>query len=387
MSAPGHLRIVIVSPNFFPRTCGVGDNSLRLGAELHRRGHDVTIMSWNPAETHPEAPHVRVVGVDGATPVVVAHRLADAIAAIKPTNVIFGFTAQMWGGWRFASPASPWLAHRARRSGARVSLVVHEPFFSWSARPDLIVASALQRFQLAATIAASDDCFVTTESRVSLLAPLCRMVGRPAPQVFRIGANALPVPNRADPDRPKIGLFSTAAAGKRLDVLLDAFEIVAPKVPSAELVFIGDLGPPDRPSVRSLLDRIQRHPAANRIRVTGKLPLTGVAQGIAELAAFLFPMDTGANTRSSVLPIALGSGVPVVATRGLETDPSLFRDGENVVFASGLEGKAFAKATLQLLQDPELAARIGGGGRDLYARHLAWDRIADDLLGQLGAQA
>ena len=193
------------------------------------------------------------------------------------------------------------------------------------------------------------------------------------------------MPNRADPDRPKIGLFSTAAAGKRLDVLLDAFAIVAPQVPRAELVFIGDLGPNDQPTVRALIERVRRHPAADRIRITGKLPLAGVARGIAELAAYLFPMDTGANTRSGTLPVALGSGVPVVATRGLETDPSLFRDGENVMFASGLEGQAFAKATLQLLQDPALAARIGAGGRDLYARHLAWDRIADQLLDRLTA--
>ncbi|HMF42461.1 MAG TPA: glycosyltransferase family 4 protein [Polyangia bacterium] len=385
MSAPGHLRFVIVSPNFFPRTCGVGDYSMRLAAELGRRGHDVTVMSWNPAEPHPEAPQLPVVGVDGARPVAVARRLAAAIAARRPTNVIMGFTAQMWGAWRFGSPAYAWLAHQARRAGARVSLVAHEPFFPWSSRPDLMVASALQRLQLAATIAASDDCFVTTESRVPLFAPLCRLVGRPAPLVIRIGANALPMPNRADPDRPKIGLFSTAAAGKRLDVLLDAFAIVAPQVPRAELVFIGDLGPNDQPTVRALIERVRRHPAADRIRITGKLPLAGVARGIAELAAYLFPMDTGANTRSGTLPVALGSGVPVVATRGLETDPSLFRDGENVMFASGLEGQAFAKATLQLLQDPALAARIGAGGRDLYARHLAWDRIADQLLDRLTA--
>jgi glycosyltransferase involved in cell wall biosynthesis len=204
--------------------------------------------------------------------------------------------------------------------------------------------------------------------------------------VIRVGANALPVTARPDPERPKVGLFSTAAAGKRLDVLLDAFATVAAQLPRAELVFIGDLGPPERPNVRALLDRVNRHPAADRIRMTGKLPLAEVAQKIAELAVYLFPMDTGANTRSSTLPIALGSGVPVVATRGQETDMSLFRDGENVLFAPSLDGRAFADATLRLLRDADLAARIGAGARDLYARHLAWDRIADGLVERLAVR-
>jgi hypothetical protein len=59
-------------------------------------------------------------------------------------------------------------------------------------------------------------------------------------------------------------------------------------------------------------------------------------------------MQTGANTRSSTLPTALGSGVPVVAVDGRETDRALFCDGDNMLFARALDGAAFAEAALHM---------------------------------------
>ena len=91
-------------------------------------------------------------------------------------------------------------------------------------------------------------------------------------------------------------------------------------------------------------------------------------------------METGANTRSSTLPSALGSGIPTVAVCGRETDLSLFRDGDNVAFADAMTERAFAVAALRLLQDPAARTRVGEGGRRLYAEHLSWQRIGDRLL-------
>ena len=57
-----------------------------------------------------------------------------------------------------------------------------------------------------------------------------------------------------------------------------------------------------------------RHPGKDRIRVTGRLSLAAVASEIAGLDVYLFPMSTGANTRSGTLPVALGTvRTPVLA--------------------------------------------------------------------------
>jgi glycosyltransferase involved in cell wall biosynthesis len=221
-------------------------------------------------------------------------------------------------------------------------------------------------------------------TRAASLETICRLAGVPVPRVIRIGANAVPGPRR--PRRaaavPRLGIFSTAAAGKRLDIVLDAFARVAAELPSAELVLIGDLGPPDRPTVREVLDAVARHPARARIRLTGGLSLDEVAREIADLDVYLFTMETGANTRSGTLPAALGAGLPVVAMRGKETDDALFRSGDNVVFARDLSAPAFAEATLALLRDPALLARVGDGAHRLYAEHMSWEVIVDRFLAE-----
>jgi phosphatidyl-myo-inositol dimannoside synthase len=378
-------RFAIVTPNFHPRTCGVGDNSLRVGQELRRRGHEVMLFSRAPAEPHPEAPKLPVFGATAALPTLLARSLVSPIERFRPTEVVLQYTSQMWDTWRFGSPATTLFLRRLRATGARLTVVAHELSVPWRPRPDLFLAALLQRVQLAAMVRQCERLFVTTGTRAALIAPLCRLVGAPRPEVIRIGSNALPVKRRireaALASRaPRIGLFSTAAIGKRYDVVLDAFARITAELPQAELVLMGDLGPREQENVRAVLDAIAQHPARSQIRLTGRLSLPEVARETAELDVYLFPMESGANTRSSTLPLALGSGVPTVAVSSFETDRDLFRDGENLAFAEAMTGAAFAEVALRLLRDPMMAARIGEGGRRLYDDHLSWERICDQLL-------
>ena len=112
--------------------------------------------------------------------------------------------------------------------------------------------------------------------------------------MLRVGANALPVTPQlrgTAEGRVRLGIFSTAAVGKRFDVALDCFARIAREFPAAELVLIGDFGPPDRPRVREIADMISRHPAKERIRITGKLSLPDVANEIRRsLDLYLFPI-------------------------------------------------------------------------------------------------
>lgn len=321
-------------------------------------------------------------------PVGIAQEIANAIGAWRPTDVILQYTGQMWGAWRFGTAAPALLAARARAAGAKVSLIAHELFVPWSSRPDLMVSAMLQRIYFASLLRSCDHSFVTTETRVRQIAPYCEALGLPPPGVIRVGANALPIP-RANPSErgspgPRIGVFSTAALGKRFDVVLDAFAQIAGELPSAELVLIGDLGSSMRPGAREIRNALRRHPAAARIRLTGKLPLARIAAEVAALDIYLFPMNTGANTRSGTLPVALGTGLPVVAIHGRETDDGLFRDGENIVFAREMESSAFTEATLRLWRDPDLRSRVAQGALRLYADQLSWGSITDGLLAVLG---
>jgi glycosyltransferase involved in cell wall biosynthesis len=375
-------RFAIVSPNYYPMTCGVGDHSMRVAAELRRRGHDAVVFTRAPAEPNPEAPEVSAFGAPGRWAIGIARAVARRISDGGFDQVIIQYTPQMWDASRFGSPALPLLAHLLQRRGLPIAIVIHEAYTPWGARPDLLAGAAFFRGQFAMTVRASRHQFVTTESRVPIVARACAAVGAPAPRVLRVGPNAVPAPPAWSPGGHRIGLFSTLAVGKRFEVVIDAFDEIARALPDAELVLIGDLGPPTAAATRRLAAQIARSPSAGRIRSTGKLPLAEIARIIASLNVYLFPMNTGANTRSGTLPIALGTGIPVVATRGPETD-SLFADGDNILFADDLDGASFATAALRILRDQALADRLSAGARRLYGEHLSWPRIVDNLLGAL----
>jgi glycosyltransferase involved in cell wall biosynthesis len=343
----------------------------------------VAIFTHTPASPHPEAPDLPVYAASGPTPLVIAARLRPLIDEFRPTHLVIQYTPQMLGAWRWGSSAIPWLSATARRHGTKVIVLAHELFLPWSRRPDLVAGAALLRAQLIALLAVVDRFIVTMEMRVDEVAPYVRIARHPAPVgVVRIGSNALPRPRKIQPGRLRLGVFSTLASTKRFDVVLDCFAVVQKRVPHAELVLLGDLADTAQPQVRALLQAVSEHPSRAQIRVPGKQDLSAIADEVAQFDQYLFPMISGANTRSSTLPLPFGAGVPVVAVKSYETD-GLFVDGENIMFAASLSGGDFAAAVWQLVDDPMLAERVSDGGRSLYREYFSWERVADQFLTQI----
>ena len=348
---------------------------MRLAMELRRHGHEAAIYTRAPATPNPEAPSIPVIAVPGSS-MSVANGIAERILSAGHSDVIIEYTAQMWGPSRFGSAAVPLLAARLKREGLSISLAIHEPYTPWYRRPDLLVGAALLRLQFGAVLPFCDRFFVTTESRLNIVANSAAAFSPPrALSVMRVGPNALPV-RREPRGGHRIGLFSTLATGKRFDVALEALEEIVVSYPDAELFLIGDVGGAGDRRTEILKQRIDASPAAKSVRLTGKLGLSEIGALVSTMDVYFFTMNTGANTRSGTLPVALGSGVPVVAIRGIETDP-LFVHGENIFFAESLEGPAYARATLRLFDDSALADRIAAGGVRLYQENLAWGRITD----------
>lgn len=382
-TAGNRHSFALICPNYHPLTCGVGDNTMRLGAELQRRGHRAVVFTHAPAGPHPEAPTVPVRTVPDQGPLPIASAMARAINPGEFSHAIIQYAPQMWGASRFGSPALPLLTARLKRRGLSVALILHELFTPWNRRPDLAIGAALLRAQLGAVMPSCRPIYVTTASRCHHIAAAAAALSPPQEiLIYRIGSGALPQRSRPSvPGGHRMGLFSSLAVGKLFDAVVDAFEIVARTYPDAELLLLGDLGP-ESERLRALRHRIASSPVASRIQMPGKLPLEEVARRVASLDLYLFPMGTGANTRSSTLPLALGAGIPVVAINGVETDP-LFVHGKNIYFAESLTGPAFARASAAIFADRDLAARLAAGGLRLYDEHLTWEAITDSLLKTL----
>jgi glycosyltransferase involved in cell wall biosynthesis len=338
------------------------------------------VLTRAPAEPHPAAPEVPVVRFDGG-PRAIGRAILGWLDSNLGHEVIVQYTPQMQGASRFGSMAIPRLVRALRSRGIAVTVLAHELCLPWGARPDQLASAVTQRLQLAACARNASRFAVTTGTRVSLVEGWFRFVpGTPPVRLVPIGSPVTPVPWNPSPQGLRIGTFSTLSVGKRFDVVLDAFARIAREAPDAELWLLGDMLTRQDQMTRDFLDAVASHPATDRIHIPGKQPLDAVAATVASFHAFLFPMDTGANTRSSTLPLALGSGVPVVAIRGPETD-DVFQDGRNVLFARALSGQAFSDSVLRLRMEPALAASLSQGARALHDRHLGWPTIVDALLG------
>jgi glycosyltransferase involved in cell wall biosynthesis len=379
-SASPRRRFAMVCPNYYPVTCGVGDYSMRLGRELIERGTEVALFTHSPAVRNPECPAVDVYAADGRTPLAVTAALREAIAAFDPTDLVVQYTPQMLHGSRFGTLAIPALMAQFR-GRSRLTVILHELYMSWSWRPDLALGGVFQRLQFGAVVGAADRLFVTTAPRQRRMEQLFQRVSWPCHvDLLFVGANASPLAAHRTRSTRRLGIFSMMGRNRRFDLMVDALPLILEKHPGTELVLIGDLGTEASPLFRALQAHIGRSPVARRIRRTGPVTLSRVAEEVAALDVYILPDEAGISTRSSTLPVALGSGIPVVGTRGPETADDFFVDGESVVYANGMSASALAEAVLRLLDDPELAAKVGAGGRSLYERHLAWPAIAGKLL-------
>ncbi len=133
------------------------------------------------------------------------------------------------------------------------------------------------------------------------------------------------------------------------------------KIPDAELIITGEHL--DLPL-----------PSQKNVHLTGYVD--DVRKLIAMSAVALAPLQSGGGTRLKVLE-AMALGVPVVATgKGAEGLSAI--DGEHILIAN--LPSAFAGHVIELMQDRELADRIGHSGRKFVSENFDWNVLIPEFL-------
>ena len=141
-----------------------------------------------------------------------------------------------------------------------------------------------------------------------------------------------------------------------VDLLLDAFAIVAGRTDAIDLVVIG--GIPEH--IARYEGRARDLGIFERVHFTGPRPLEELGQCLADADILTVPRIRGINTPMKVFSF-LHSGRPLVAT-DLPTHSQILTPDVAVLAAP--EPEAFARAILRLVDDPEARARIGRAGRE-----------------------
>jgi glycosyltransferase involved in cell wall biosynthesis len=194
------------------------------------------------------------------------------------------------------------------------------------------------------------------------------------------GARTAVIPNAADvdyykprptdppPDGRTVLFFGLLSYAPNVDGVMHFVQKIWPRVveahPEARFKIIG--GRPPR-SLRLL--------AGPRVELTGFVP--DLRPHLAAAAAVVVPLRLGGGTRLKVVE-AMAMGKAIVSTalgsEGIEAIP-----GRDLLIED--QPEAFADALNRLLDDPELAARIGQSARSLAVERYSWSGAAPALEG------
>jgi glycosyltransferase involved in cell wall biosynthesis len=194
----------------------------------------------------------------------------------------------------------------------------------------------------------------------------------PADRIVTIpyGIDLAAFPERPFPaGEPSILFLAGFARRKGLLVLLEAFDLVAARVPNVQLTVAG--GGIERDEI---LETVAKSPYHDRIRFVGVVPREAVSKTIGACTVFCSPSfgePYGMN-----LVEAMATGRPVVATAsGGPLDILDERGGKLVPVA---DVRAMAEALETIILDPLLARRMGSFNRRAVHDH-SWDTVVTRL--------
>ena len=168
-------------------------------------------------------------------------------------------------------------------------------------------------------------------------------------------------------------------AYKGIDTLVAAWPQVSRAVPEAELLVVGDGS--DR--VRLEHDTL-RLGLDGRVRFCGRLDDGELAKAYAEAALFALPVRTtvgvgaGGEGFGLVFLEAAAAGLPVVAGNG-GAIPEVVRDGETGLLVNPEAPDEVGAAIVRLLQNPDLAQRMGEAARRRALEEFSYDRFRQRL--------
>ena len=353
------MRIALACPYAWDAPGGVQIHVAQLASRLRSRGHDVLVLA--PCTRPSAEPWVRIVG----RPVRV--RYGGSVAPIAP------------------SPAAMWRVGEALRRFRPQVVHAHEPLapsvgmFATLRSPAPVVAtfhSGADRsrlFDLAAPVLRRVARRIVVRIAVSERA--AAFAGARLGGGFRIVPNGVDVARFVDAEPADLGPGGKLLFVGRLDVrkgfpvAVAAFARLAVERPDARLFVVGE------GEQRSALAAF---PASvrDRVRMLGSVPNDQLPRYHAAADVFLAP-SLGGESFGIVLVEAMAAGLPVVASRIAGYDEVVTDGVEGFLVAPGDE-VALAAAAGRLLDDVELARRMGDTGRE-HSRRYDWKTVAGEL--------
>jgi glycogen(starch) synthase len=366
------MKIALIPSAYHPAIGGVETLTANLAATLTSRGHGVEVWTYrvNGAPDQEVRDGIRVRRFDFALPAASASAAVSvAGAAVRTARALRSACAEFApdllhvqcfsgnGVWALATAAA-----------IRRPLVVTLQGETVMDDADIYRHSVQLRVALRVALRRAD--WVTGCSRFTLdHAEAVAGWHRPDAEVIYNAATANFDPEPLElPADPYVAAVGRVVHNKGFDLLLDAFAVIAPSRPRLRLAIGGE-----GPALRELSARAARLGLSERLVLPGGLRAGQVASLLARASAVVMP--------SRVEPFGIvalegwRSGRPTIVTsRG--GPPEFIRHGQDGLVVDPFDTDALAAALATILDDEELARRLGRSGRERFEA-FTWPVITD----------
>lgn len=349
------MRLLVATPLYPPEPGGPATYARALELGLPARGFEISIVPFSEVRRMPR--FLRHIAYFWN--VFKAAKTADAVLALDPVSV--------------GLPA--WCAARLRRKPFIVKVVGdyaweqgRQRFGVWLALDDFVhskqMALPVYLLRVVQTTVAKNAAAVIVPSEY--LKRIVSVWGVPEGKI-RVVYNARPtqapssIPESvAALTRPRIVTSGRLVPWKGMHGVIAAMIGIRKRIPSAELVVIGD-GPE-----REALERYAKVRLGKGYTFTGALAHNEALAVMAD--ADVFVLNSSYEGLSHILIEALELGKAIVATKA-GGNPELIRHEENGLLISVGDSEALAAACISILEDSVLAARLETHARESAVRY------------------
>ncbi len=370
-SFDGNKTIYIVTPNYPPDICGIGDYTSFLSKNLMDTGIDVHIITFSKDVIETERIHVIKKGYEKS--------IVSWLQHLKPpkqvNTIIFQYEA-----YSFSKIGIPlyliYISLMLRIKGYKISVMFHEVATRlYISSPKKIIVSLLQLTVAYFITALSSARTTSTTFNAKQLRPF-HFIFLPIPSNFTRNKSI----NQNINDLPAIGCFAN-----RVDAF---FAAVVDQILENNLGLVYLIGKQSKANN----DVWTKHNFYNKpnLIITGTLSPTGMEECFNNLNLFIHMerIDAqgrgGASLKNGSLAAALNWGLPVITSKGDMTDENALQNKVNILFVNNpYQVEDWVNAVKYLNNREDLKKSIQKNVVQFYEHNLSWHTITQKYLAIL----
>jgi glycosyltransferase involved in cell wall biosynthesis len=381
------LKILFITNNFPPLTCGVGDYSYQLTKQLIEKGHEVYVVCRTDTriqsflDNNKQRTSIYPVGGNWERKDWI--RVCKLIHDIKPDFVLFQYVPYAYNkyGLPFFLPYYLYKIHLL----SKLIITVHEVRIKIDWRNWKSVLIGMPMFFISYLVSQIGTQLITTNPFYAKL-----LTHPQKTHIVRVPSNfniELFPENRIKTVKAKWGMganiitVGTFGLGVRgLNYILESIAEICKDQFPIKLILIGNYKDDKKVEIEKA---IQKWGIKDHVMITGFVPTEEINEVLQILDIYLMLEPThsantwtGTGSKSGTLATAFAAGLPVIGTKGEMTD-DFFRDQENIYLLNHLNVEELTKAILDLAHHPQKRQQIGKEALASYHQSLSWQVVAN----------